>query len=48
VVEQFPTPDRQVITAGCVEHSVPGDFNRVGLRDVEHPLKGDEGGRVEG
>lgn len=33
--------------AGCLKHSVPGDFNRVEVRDVEHLLKGDGSGRVQ-
>jgi len=33
--------------AGCLKHSVPGDFNRVEVGDVEHLLKGDGSGRVQ-
>jgi len=33
--------------AGCLKHSVPGDFNRVEVSDVEHLLKGDGSGRVQ-
>jgi 2-dehydro-3-deoxygluconokinase len=32
--------------AGCLKHSIPGDFNRVSLGEVEHLLKGDGSGRV--
>jgi 2-dehydro-3-deoxygluconokinase len=33
--------------AGCLKHSIPGDFNRVTLADVERLLKGDGSGRVQ-
>jgi 2-dehydro-3-deoxygluconokinase len=33
--------------AGCLKHSVPGDFNRVSVADVETLLKGDASGRVQ-
>lgn len=33
--------------AGCLKHSIPGDFNRVSLGDVERLLKGDGSGRVQ-
>jgi 2-dehydro-3-deoxygluconokinase len=33
--------------AGCLKHSVPGDFNRVSVGDVETLLKGDASGRVQ-
>ncbi|MBA3645746.1 MAG: sugar kinase [Gemmatimonadaceae bacterium] len=33
--------------ASCLKHSVQGDFNRVGVADVEALLKGDAGGRVQ-
>jgi len=32
--------------ASCLKHSIPGDFNRVSLGEVEHLLKGDGSGRV--
>lgn len=35
------------VAAGCLKHSVPGDFNRVSVSEVEHLLKGDAGGRVQ-
>jgi 2-dehydro-3-deoxygluconokinase len=33
--------------AGCLKHSIPGDFNRVSLADVERLLQGDGSGRVQ-
>ena len=33
--------------AGCLKHSVPGDFNRVSVAEVETLLKGDASGRVQ-
>ena len=33
--------------AGCLKHSVPGDFNMIGLTEVERLLKGDASGRVQ-
>jgi 2-dehydro-3-deoxygluconokinase len=33
--------------AGCLKHSVPGDFHRVSVGEVEHLLKGDGSGRVQ-
>jgi 2-dehydro-3-deoxygluconokinase len=33
--------------AGCLKHSVPGDFNRVSVGEVETLLKGDASGRVQ-
>lgn len=33
--------------AGCLKHSIPGDFNRVSLSEVERLLKGDGSGRVQ-
>jgi 2-dehydro-3-deoxygluconokinase len=32
--------------AGCLKHSIPGDFNRVSVADVEALLHGDGSGRV--
>jgi 2-dehydro-3-deoxygluconokinase len=34
------------IAAGCLKHSVPGDFNRVSLAEIERLLGGDASGRV--
>jgi 2-dehydro-3-deoxygluconokinase len=44
-------PDRQqalefAIAASCLKHSVPGDFNRVTVAEVEKLMGGDESGRV--
>jgi 2-dehydro-3-deoxygluconokinase len=33
--------------AGCLKHSIPGDFNRVTVSDVERLVKGDASGRVQ-
>jgi 2-dehydro-3-deoxygluconokinase len=33
--------------AGCLKHSVPGDFTRVGVAEIETLLKGDASGRVQ-
>lgn len=33
--------------AGCLKHSVPGDFNMIGVSEVERLVKGDGSGRVQ-
>ncbi len=33
--------------AGCLKHSVPGDFSRVSVAEIETLLKGDASGRVQ-
>jgi len=33
--------------ASCLKHSIPGDFNRVSVSDVENLMKGDSSGRVQ-
>jgi 2-dehydro-3-deoxygluconokinase len=33
--------------ASCLKHSIPGDFNRVGVAEVETLMKGDASGRVQ-
>ncbi len=35
------------VAAGCLKHSVPGDFNRVSVMDVETLVRGDTSGRVQ-
>jgi len=35
------------VAASCLKHSVPGDYNRVGVRDVETLMGGDGSGRVQ-
>ena len=35
------------VAAGCLKHSIPGDFNLVSLTEVERLLKGDASGRVQ-
>ena len=33
--------------AGCLKHSIPGDFNRVSVAEVETLVRGDSSGRVQ-
>jgi 2-dehydro-3-deoxygluconokinase len=33
--------------ASCLKHSIPGDFNRVSVTEVENLIKGDSSGRVQ-
>jgi len=33
--------------ASCLKHTIPGDFNRVGVAEVEALMKGDASGRVQ-
>jgi 2-dehydro-3-deoxygluconokinase len=35
------------VAASCLKHSIPGDFNRVSVPEVEKLLKGDASGRVQ-
>jgi len=35
------------VAASCLKHSIPGDFNRVSVADVERLMKGDVSGRVQ-
>jgi 2-dehydro-3-deoxygluconokinase len=35
------------VAASCLKHTIPGDFNRVSLREVEALLGGDGSGRVQ-
>lgn len=35
------------VAASCLKHSVPGDFNRVSLNDVQKLMDGDASGRVQ-
>lgn len=35
------------VAAGCLKHSISGDFNRVSVVDVENLMKGDSSGRVQ-
>ena len=35
------------VAASCLKHSIPGDFNRVSLREVRNLLRGDVSGRVQ-
>lgn len=35
------------VAASCLKHSIPGDFNRVGVADVERLMVGDGSGRVQ-
>jgi 2-dehydro-3-deoxygluconokinase len=33
--------------ASCLKHTVPGDYNRITLAEVEHLVKGDTSGRIQ-
>ncbi|HEX6965081.1 MAG TPA: PfkB family carbohydrate kinase, partial [Gemmatimonadaceae bacterium] len=33
--------------ASCLKHSIPGDFNRLSVSEVEALMKGDASGRVQ-
>lgn len=35
------------VAASCLKHTIPGDYNRVGLREVEALIGGDGSGRVQ-
>ncbi len=35
------------VAAGCLKHSIMGDFNRVSVQEVEKLISGDKSGRVE-
>ncbi|MBO4636871.1 MAG: sugar kinase [Clostridiales bacterium] len=35
------------VAASCLKHSIPGDFNRVSVSEVESLMKGDGSGRVQ-
>ncbi len=35
------------VAASCLKHSIPGDFNRVTVAEVEHLMGGDASGRVQ-
>ena len=35
------------VAASCLKHSIIGDFNRVGVSDVEKLMGGDGTGRVQ-
>ena len=35
------------VAASCLKHSVPGDFNRVSVKEVERLMSGDASGRVQ-
>jgi 2-dehydro-3-deoxygluconokinase len=35
------------VAASCLKHSIPGDYNRVSVAEVEHLAKGDASGRVQ-
>lgn len=38
---------RFAVAASCLKHSIPGDFNRVSVSDVEKLMNGDGSGRVQ-
>ena len=35
------------VAASCLKHSIPGDFNRVTVPEVEKLMSGDASGRVQ-
>lgn len=35
------------VAASCLKHSISGDFNRVGISEVEKLMAGDSTGRVQ-
>ncbi len=35
------------VGANCLKHSIPGDFNRVSVKDVEKLITGDGSGRIQ-
>ena len=35
------------VAASCLKHSIPGDFNRVSVKEVETLMNGDGSGRVQ-
>jgi len=35
------------VAASCLKHSIPGDFNRVSVPEVEKLMGGDASGRVQ-
>ena len=35
------------VAASCLKHSIPGDFNRVSVADIEDLMSGDISGRVQ-
>ncbi len=35
------------VAASCLKHTIPGDFNRVSVKEVETLMKGDGSGRVQ-
>ena len=46
----YEEPRQALALAGavsCLEHSVPGDFNRVDVGDAAKPIGGDVSGRVQ-
>ena len=35
------------VAASCLKHSIPGDFNRMDVKDVEKLMRGEASGRVQ-
>ena len=47
---QLPTPQEALefaVAASCLKHSIPGDFTRSSVDEVNALLKGDASGRVQ-
>jgi 2-dehydro-3-deoxygluconokinase len=38
---------RFAVAAGALKHTIPGDFNRVGVEEVDRLAGGDASGRVQ-
>ncbi len=38
---------RFATAASCLKHSISGDFNRIGIAEVEKLMAGDASGRVQ-
>lgn len=49
-LKHFPDPGEALefaVAASCLKHSIPGDFNRVTVSEVETLMSGDASGRVQ-
>jgi len=49
-LNHFPVPGEALefaVSASCLKHSIPGDFNRVTVSEVETLMRGDVSGRVQ-
>lgn len=49
-LNHYEAPDKALefaVAASCLKHSIPGDFNRVSVDEVEKLMSGDGSGRVQ-